>query len=127
MRIEHAPAGRTCSLYGQILHDHFAEHSPLCHPRNKKQSRTSINDHASALQSWAGSAACWVAGWLASSAFILAFRAQGYLLANTSAPLILGRLLAVSACSAAVEALPIPEIDNLTISLAAASSAALLF
>lgn len=80
-----------------------------------------------AVQSWAGSTACLVAGFVVSSAFMLAFQQQGYLLKGVPVAAVLWKLLAVSACSTAVEALPIAEVDNLTVALAAASATALLF
>ncbi|KAK9800772.1 hypothetical protein WJX73_010746 [Symbiochloris irregularis] len=98
--------------FADLVGRRHGKHNPL--PFNRRKS-------------WAGSAACLVAGWVASSAFMLAFQRQGFLLTGVPTAIILWKLLAVSSCSAIVEALPIPEIDNLTVAVSAAASAALLF
>lgn len=75
------------------------------------------------MQSWAGSGACMVAGWVASVACVLLLQSaggrDGPLHALSKTDIVRGCGVA-SLVGALTESLPVPEIDNITVLLAVA-------
>ena len=72
-----------------------------------------------ARKSWAGSAAMFAGSFIFGSIFVLLFAALGnYVLANTL-PHSLLALAAVALAATLVEALPLPDLDNLTVTAVA--------
>jgi phytol kinase len=70
-------------------------------------------------KSWAGSAAMLAGGFLLAWALVALFQAEGYLLPGASVSFVLPRLALACAAATVVEALPFPDIDNLTTTAAA--------
>lgn len=83
-----------------------------------------------AMQSWAGSVACMVAGWVASVACVLLLQAaggrDGPQRAWSVGDIVWGCSVA-SFVGALIESLPVPEVDNITVPLAVALTGQYMF
>ena len=79
------------------------------------------------MQSWAGALACLTGGCATAAWFVLDYRDRGYIPVALGTYEILAKTMAVSLISTMVEALPIAEYDNLTVSATAAIASWSLF
>jgi phytol kinase len=74
-----------------------------------------------------GSASMFVGGLLASLAIVLIFQAAGVFVPQIAAGHAARAIVVISLAATLVESLPLPDIDNLTVSLTAAALGVLLF
>ena len=79
------------------------------------------------VQSYAGSIACALGGFAAAAGFLNHFRTSGYLARDLGVWEMLWKTGMLALCGSAVEALPIPEYDNLTVAASTALIARWLF
>lgn len=79
------------------------------------------------VQTWAGSTACFVFGFLAAVAYVQSAASMGLLQPQQLFTTIVATSAIVSLTSAAAESLPVGDWDNVVISLVAAGSARLLY
>lgn len=77
-------------------------------------------------KTWAGSLAMFVGGFVFAWAFVLLFQGAGMYAIELSATQISGRLAVVALAATLVEALPLDDVDNLTITLTAVVTGLLL-
>ncbi len=76
------------------------------------------------MQTWAGSAGCALASMVVSVALVSRFNTAGFFPQQLPAGRLLKGCAACAVLSAVVESLPLPEVDNLTVPLAAGLLAA---
>ena len=77
-------------------------------------------------KTWAGSLAMFLGGFLFALVFVLLFERVGMYVSGLSAAQLGGRLAMVALAATLVEALPLEDVDNLTITLAAVVAGFLL-
>jgi phytol kinase len=77
-------------------------------------------------KSWAGSAAMFLGGFVFALAFLTLFNGLGYFQPRLSMPVTADRVALIALVAAVVEALPLGELDNLTIAATGAALGLLL-